>query len=41
MPEPSDKYKTLEALFPVMEKELKNRGMTRQIHMGKVHNRPS
>jgi len=29
--EPSDKYKTLEALFPAIEKELKRRGMTRQI----------
>jgi len=30
-PEPSDKYKTLEVLFPVIEKELKRRGITRQI----------
>ena len=29
--QPSDKYKTLEALFPAIEKELKRRGMTRQI----------
>ena len=31
MPEPSDKYKALEPLFPVIEKDLKKRGMTRQI----------
>jgi transposase len=31
MPEPSDKYKALEPLFPLVEKELKKRGMTRQI----------
>ena len=31
MPEPSDKYKALEPLFPIIEKELKKRGMTRQI----------
>lgn len=30
-PEPGDKYKTLEAMFPVIEKELKRRGITRQI----------
>ena len=29
--EPSDKYKVLDALFPIIEKELKRRGMTRQI----------
>ena len=31
LPEPSDKYKTLETYFPKMEKELKKRGITRQI----------
>ncbi len=31
IPEPSDKYKTLEAIFPLIEKELKRRGITRQI----------
>ena len=30
-PEPGDKYKILEAMFPVIEKELKRRGITRQI----------
>ena len=30
-PEPGDKYKTLEAMFPVIEKELRRRGITRQI----------
>ena len=29
--EPSDKYKILEAMFPVIEKELKRRGITRQV----------
>ena len=29
--EPSERYKTLETLFPAIEKELKRRGMTRQI----------
>lgn len=29
--EPSDKYKALEAFFPTIEKELKRRGMTRQL----------
>ena len=31
LPEPNEKYKTLEPYFPKMEKELKKRGMTRQI----------
>jgi len=31
LPEPSDKYKALESFFPTMEKELKKRGITRQI----------
>jgi transposase len=31
VPEPGDKYKTLEAIFPSIEKELKRRGITRQI----------
>jgi transposase len=31
LPEPGDKYKDLEAIFPTMEKELKRRGVTRQI----------
>lgn len=31
LPEPSDKYKALEAFFPTMEKELKKRGVTRHI----------
>jgi transposase len=31
LPEPSDKYKTLESIFPTIEKELKRRGITRQI----------
>ena len=31
LPAPSDKYKTLEFFFPKMEKELKKRGVTRQI----------
>jgi transposase len=31
IPEPSDKYKALESFFPIMEKELKKRGITRQI----------
>jgi transposase len=31
VPEPSDKYKALEAFFPTMEKELKKRGITRHI----------
>ncbi len=31
LPEPGDKYKALEAIFPTMEKELKRRGITRQI----------
>lgn len=31
MPEPSDKYKALESFFPTMEKELKKRGITRQL----------
>jgi transposase len=31
LPEPKDKYKVLEDFFPVMEKELKKRGVTRQI----------
>jgi transposase len=30
-PEPGDKYKALEAFFPIIEKELKRRGMTRQL----------
>jgi hypothetical protein len=30
LPEPSDKYKTLESFFPTMEKELKKRGITRK-----------
>jgi transposase len=30
-PEPSDKYKALEVFFPTIEKELKRRGMTRQL----------
>jgi transposase len=30
IPEPSDKYKALEAFFPTMEKELKKRGVTRR-----------
>jgi transposase len=35
LPEPSDKYKTLESFFPTMEKELKKRGITRQILWGR------
>jgi transposase len=31
IPEPSDKYKTLELFFPIMEKQLKRRGITRRI----------
>jgi len=31
LPEPSDKYKSLESFFPTMEKELRKRGITRQI----------
>jgi len=31
LPEPSDKYKTLEAFFPTVEKELKRRGITKHI----------
>jgi transposase len=31
LPEPTERYKTLEAYFPKMEKELKKRGMTRRI----------
>jgi transposase len=31
LPEPSDRYKTLEPFLPKMEKELKKRGMTRHI----------
>ncbi len=31
LPEPSDRYKTLEPFLPKMEKELKKRGITRQI----------
>jgi len=31
LPEPTDRYKTLESFFPKMEKELKKRGVTRQI----------
>jgi len=31
LPEPSERYKALESYFPSMEKELKRRGMTRQI----------
>ena len=31
LPEPSDRYKTLEPYFPKMEKELKKRGVTRHI----------
>jgi transposase len=31
LPEPCDKYKALESFFPAMEKELKKRGITRQI----------
>jgi len=31
LPEPGDKYKTLEAIFPTIEKEPKRRGITRQI----------
>jgi transposase len=31
IPEPSDKYKTLELFFPIMEKQLKKRGITRRI----------
>ena len=31
LPEPSDRYKTLEPFFPTMEKELKKRGITRHI----------
>jgi len=31
IPEPKDKYKVLEDFFPVMEKELKKRGITRRI----------
>ena len=31
LPEPSDKYKALETFFTTMEKELKKRGITRQI----------
>jgi transposase len=31
LPEPSEKYKTLESFFPTMEKKLKKRGITRQI----------
>lgn len=31
IPEPSDKYKALESFFPTMEKELKRRGVTRQL----------
>jgi transposase len=31
LPEPGEKYKTLEAIFPTIEKELKRRGITRQI----------
>jgi hypothetical protein len=31
LPEPSDRYKTLEPYFPKMEKELKKRGITRHI----------
>jgi len=31
LPTPSDKYKTLESFFPKIEKELKKRGITRQI----------
>jgi transposase len=30
LPEPSDRYKTLEVFFPKMEKELKKRGITRE-----------
>jgi transposase len=35
LPEPSDRYKTLEPFFPIMEKELKKRGMTRHIQWEK------
>jgi transposase len=31
LPEPSDKYKALESIFPTIEKDLKRRGITRQI----------
>ena len=31
LPEPCEKYKVLETFFPEMEKELKKRGVTRQI----------
>jgi transposase len=31
VPEPGDKYKTLESIFPAIEKELKRRGITKQI----------
>ena len=31
VPEPCERYKTLEPCFPTMEKELKKRGITRQI----------
>jgi len=31
LPEPTERYKTLEAYFPTMEKELKKRGITRRI----------
>jgi transposase len=31
MPEPSDKYKALESFFTTLEKELKKRGITRQL----------
>jgi transposase len=31
LPEPTDRYRTLEPLFPGMEKELKKRGVTRRI----------
>ena len=41
MPEPSDKYKALESFFPTMEKELKKRGVTRQLALGKVYRNAS
>ena len=31
LPDPGEKYKTLEAIFPTIEKELKRRGITKQI----------
>jgi len=37
LPEPSDRYKTLQPYFPKMEKELKKRGYHTPYPMGKVH----